>query len=110
MPFDKRKRFEMAKLSKYLLKALLLPFCKASEKYETVSCINDQNVRNQILSRVGKCFFFQKPELTLRIEQSHFDSNFEGQEGEFQFENGFYKKTVPEEDLVVSFDDDNDGK
>ena len=44
------------------------------------------------------------------IEQSHFDSNFEGQEGEFQLEGGVYKKIVPEEDLVVSFDDENDGK
>ena len=48
--------------------------------------------------------------MTLRIEQSHFDSNFEGQEGEFQLEGGFYKKIVPEEDLDVSFDDVNDGK
>ena len=47
MPFDKHKRFEMAKLSKSFL-TLLLPFCKASEKYETVSCINGQNVSYQI--------------------------------------------------------------
>ena len=38
----------MAKLSKYFLKTLLLPFCKASEQYETVSCINDQNVSYQM--------------------------------------------------------------
>ena len=46
----------------------------------------------------------------MRIEESHFDSNFKGQEGAFQLEGGFYKKIVPEEDLVVRFDDENDGK
>ena len=33
----------MAKLSKYFLELFLLGFSEASEQYETVSCINDQN-------------------------------------------------------------------
>ena len=60
---------------------------------------------------INTCYwFFQKPELTLRIEQSHFDLNFKGQEGAFQLEGGFYKKIVSEKDLIVGFDDENDGK
>ena len=63
---------------------------------------------------------FKRPELTFRIEKDHFESNFQGQEADFElFAMGvhamgihasYYEKIVGEADLDVDFDDDNDRK
>ena len=44
--------------------------------------------------------------MTLKKEKDHFELNFQGQEVGFQFEEGYYKKTIDKDYLVVGFDDE----
>ena len=54
--------------------------------------------------------FFQRPELTFRIEKSYFEVNFKGFESEYEFKDNFYVRSVVEADLNLNIDDINDSK
>ena len=48
--------------------------------------------------------------MTFAIEQSYFENNLSDQINEFVLADGFYSRTIAENDLEVGFDADNDGK
>ena len=50
------------------------------------------------------------PALTLAIAQAYFENNLSGQTDDFIFANGFYSRTIPQNELVLGFDNDTDGK
>ena len=50
------------------------------------------------------------PALTFRISQAFFENNLSGQSNDFVFVDGFYSKTIPQNELELGFDNDTDGK
>ena len=50
------------------------------------------------------------PALTLAIAQAFFENNLSGQTNDFIFANGFYWRTIPQNELELGFDNDTDGK
>ena len=54
--------------------------------------------------------FFQRPELTFRLEKNYFELNFKGFESEYELKENFYVRNVVEADLNLNIDDINDSK
>jgi len=50
------------------------------------------------------------PALTFAIAQAYFENNLSGQVNDFTLADGFYWRTIPENELELGFDDDTDGK
>ena len=50
----------------------------------------------------------RRPALTIEVAESYYTSNLSGQEG-FALADGFYSKTIAEDDLEFTFSDDPDG-
>ena len=50
----------------------------------------------------------RRPELTIQVAESYYTNNLSGQEG-FALADGFYSKTIAEDDLEFTFSDDPDG-
>ena len=50
----------------------------------------------------------RRPALTIEVAEGYFTSNLSGQEG-FALADGFYSKTIAEDDLEFTFSDDPDG-
>jgi len=48
--------------------------------------------------------------LTFAIEQTYFENNLSDQINEFVLADGFYSRTVDENELEIGFDTDTDGK
>ena len=52
----------------------------------------------------------QRPELSYKIQKDHFETLFPGQEGDYELNDDFYERSIPEADLTLAWDDDNDGQ
>ena len=50
------------------------------------------------------------PALSFKISQEYFENNLIGEESNFELENGFYFRTIQQDDLVLDFDSTDDGK
>ena len=50
------------------------------------------------------------PALTLTIAQAFFENNLSGQTDDFIYADGFYSRTIPQNELVLGFDNETDGK
>ena len=50
------------------------------------------------------------PELSVRITKDYFENNLVGQEGNFDFADGSYTRSIPQNELELAFDDTDDGK
>ena len=50
------------------------------------------------------------PELSVRITKDYFENNLVGQEGNFDFADGFYTRSIPQNELELAFDDTDDCK
>ena len=48
--------------------------------------------------------------MTFQLEKTYFELNFQGQQLGYELKSSYYVKTVPEADLSVAYDDDNDSK
>ena len=49
-----------------------------------------------------------RPELTIQVAEDYYTNNLSGQDG-FALTDGFYSKSIPEDDLNFEFSDDADG-
>ena len=54
--------------------------------------------------------YFQRPALTYHIAEDYFENNLRGQEGDYTLINGYYTRTIDEDDLTLTFGDTDDGK
>ena len=52
----------------------------------------------------------QRPELSYKIQKDNFETLFPGQEGDYELNGDFYERSIPEADLILAWDDDNDGQ
>ena len=50
------------------------------------------------------------PALTFGIAQAYFENNLSDQANDFTLTDGFYWRTIPENELELGFDNDTDGK
>ena len=50
----------------------------------------------------------RRPALTIEVAEGYYNNNLSGQEG-FALADGFYSKTIAEDDLEFTFSDDPDG-
>ena len=57
-----------------------------------------------------KNFKDNRPALTFAIEQTYFENNLSDQINDFVLADGFYSRTVADNELEIGFDDDTDGK
>ena len=55
-------------------------------------------------------FLIQRPALSFRVSQAYFESNLSNQNNLYLLENGFYERTIPEENLDFYFDAENERK
>ena len=53
-------------------------------------------------------FFLKTPQLSYRIEQNYFETHFSNSAGDYTLDGGYYTRTIPQSDLVLGWDDDND--
>jgi len=83
----------MGKLSNILLKSLLFGAAKAqNDTFAVTGCNAADN----------------SPALTFRISQAYFENNLSGQTNDFEFSDGFYSRTIPQNELELGFDNDTD--
>ena len=84
----------MGKISKILLNSLFISFTTA-ERFEITSC-NDET---------------SFPAMSVKICRQYFE-NYLSEETDFELssDGAFYERTVPENELALSFDDYMDGK
>ena len=50
------------------------------------------------------------PALTFKIEQNYFENNINDDENNFVLADGFYSRTIPQNELVLAFDAVDDGQ
>ena len=50
------------------------------------------------------------PALTFKIAEDYFENNITDEENNFNLADGFYSRTIPQDDLVLAFDSTDDGK
>ena len=51
------------------------------------------------------------PALSFKVAKEYFDNNLNGQSGyELDSDGAFYERTIPESELTLAFDEENDGK
>ena len=51
------------------------------------------------------------PALSFKVAKDYFDNNLNGQSGyELDSDGAFYERTIPESELTLAFDTENDGK
>ena len=50
------------------------------------------------------------PALTFKIEQEYFENNISDEENNFVLADGFYSRTVHQDDLTLAFDTTDDGE
>ena len=50
------------------------------------------------------------PALTFKIEQEYFENNISDEDTNFVLANGFYSRTVQQDELVLAFDETEDGQ
>ena len=49
------------------------------------------------------------PALTFKIEQEYFENNINDDDDNFDFADGFYSRTIQQDELTLAFDDTDDG-
>lgn len=87
----------MAKISNLLFKSIFISTA-AANTLEVISC-NNEDVAER------------PPALSFKIEESYFRNNLEDQdEALYQLVNGFYERTIPEDELTLEFDPNDDCK
>ena len=50
------------------------------------------------------------PALSFKIAQDYFENNLNDQADSYVLNNGFYERTIPEDELSLTFDSETDGK
>lgn len=50
------------------------------------------------------------PELSIKIAKDYFENNLSAAESNFDLADGFYSRSIPEDELELAFDTVNDGK
>ena len=50
------------------------------------------------------------PALTFQIEQEYFENNISDEDDDFNFADGFYYRTIQQDELTLAFDDTDDGQ
>ena len=53
---------------------------------------------------------FKRPALTYQIAGDFFENNLSSQESDYSLENGYYTRTIDENDLTLTFGDNDDGE
>ena len=48
--------------------------------------------------------------MTFKIAQDFFENNLHGEESNFELADGFYSRTIEQNDLVLAFDTTDDGE
>ena len=85
----------MGKISKILLNSLFISFTSCAERFEITSC-NDET---------------SFPAMSVKICRQYFENYLSEETGfELSSDGAFYERTVPENELALSFDDNMDGK
>ena len=56
------------------------------------------------------CIQNNTPALTFKIAQDFFENNLNGEESNFELADGFYSRTIEQDDLVLAFDTTDDGE
>ena len=56
------------------------------------------------------CLKDNTPALTFKIAQDFFENNLNGEESNFVLLDGFYSRTIEQDDLVLAFDTTDDGE
>ena len=56
------------------------------------------------------CLKDNTPALTFKIAQDFFENNLNGEESNFVLSDGFYSRTIEQDDLVLAFDTTDDGE
>lgn len=70
---------------------VLVGISNARANFEVVSCNNNSTY---------------VPEMTIEVEESYFALNLAGQEAAFQLIGGYYQKTFAQEELSITFPND----
>ena len=50
------------------------------------------------------------PALTFKIEQEYFENNISDDDNNFVLADGFYSRTIEQDELTLAFDDTDDGQ
>ena len=108
---DQWKR-KMGKLSKVLLKSLFFLSADAQTSPFAVTGCNAAVSNHDFFSNRCWLEFFKDntPALTFRIAQAYFENFLAGQTNGFVFADGFYSRTIPQNELHLGFDNNTDGK
>lgn len=85
----------MAKISKILLNSIFI-FSATADYFEVTSC-NDET---------------SMPSLSMKIAREYFENYLSNETNLFELspDGGYYERTIPENDLALSFDDETDGE
>ena len=98
----------MGKLSSILLKSLFFVAAEA-QTFAVTRCNAD--VSNHCLFQIElKKFKDNTPALTFRIAQAYFENNLASQTNDYDFADGYYSRTIHQNDLELAFDSNTDGK
>ena len=99
---------KMGKLSNILLKSLFFVAAEA-QTFAVTSC-NASVSHHCSFSNWLDFLKDNTPALTFRIEQPYFENNLASQTNDFVFADGFYSRTIPQNELQLGFDNNTDGK